>query len=275
MGLSTSGSCDYRGRQLSLVPRILIFTTQSMPGLVGIQAFIEKHASQIAGVVILPNVPKNTSSKTTRLPIKLILYKIAECYLFSWARWLIGKPSVSSLLKKHGIAYKRFSDPNDPSCMQWIQDLQPTVIFNLAPAKIGNAILNLPKQGCYNFHGAPLPNFKGVANYFWYHILGCTEAGATVHLMTEKFDEGAIAGHCTISIQPTDSVHSINYRVSQLAPALFSQITTHLQNDDLQLEHQKEPGTYRSFPTRKDIHQLSANRKSIIPLSHFWHSLQH
>jgi len=64
------------------------------------------------------------------------------------------------------------------------------VISYLHPKRIKPKIINLPKIGCLNFHPAPLPKYRGVANYSRAILDESPIFGVTAHFIDEEFDTG-------------------------------------------------------------------------------------
>ncbi|HOO63181.1 MAG TPA: formyltransferase [Synergistaceae bacterium] len=55
-------------------------------------------------------------------------------------------------------------------------------------------LLEAPSLGAYNMHGSLLPRYRGRACINWAILKGETEAGVTLHVMTEAPDKGDIVG---------------------------------------------------------------------------------
>jgi methionyl-tRNA formyltransferase len=70
-----------------------------------------------------------------------------------------------------------------------LEDLDIAVSF-LFWNKIKQPLIEFPKVGCFNFHSAPLPEFRGRRGYNFAILEGHTSYGASVHWVTESFDCG-------------------------------------------------------------------------------------
>ena len=69
-----------------------------------------------------------------------------------------------------------------------------------------------------NIHPAPLPRFGGPGMYgdrVHAAVLaaGVPTTGATVHLVTDGYDEGEVLAHAEVPVQPGDTVESLGDRV--------------------------------------------------------------
>ena len=67
------------------------------------------------------------------------------------------------------------------------------VIFvNTYPHLIKSELINVASKGAYNFHAAPLPEYRGVFGFNFVIYNMETQYGVTAHRLSEKFDEGDI-----------------------------------------------------------------------------------
>ncbi len=80
-----------------------------------------------------------------------------------------------------------------------------------------------------NIHPALLPAFGGKGMYgIKVHeavlAAGATETGATVHLVTEEYDEGAILAREIVPVRPDDTPNSLQERVKAAEHRLYPRI---------------------------------------------------
>jgi methionyl-tRNA formyltransferase len=76
---------------------------------------------------------------------------------------------------------------------QWIRQLNPDAVFCICfPYLLPSTLLNLIPDRFINFHPGPLPEYRGPMPIFEV-IRSCErETALSIHLMNERFDEGAI-----------------------------------------------------------------------------------
>lgn len=75
----------------------------------------------------------------------------------------------------------------------YLRSLKPELILSCYyRALIPKAVLDMPRLGAYNIHGALLPKYRGRACVNWAVLNGEKETGATLHVMTERADRGDI-----------------------------------------------------------------------------------
>ena len=78
-----------------------------------------------------------------------------------------------------------------------------------------------------NIHPSLLPKYPGLDTHARAIAAGDTEAGCTVHLVTEGVDEGPILGQARVPVMPDDTPLSLSERVRvaehQLYPAILAE----------------------------------------------------
>ena len=81
--------------------------------------------------------------------------------------------------------------------------------------------VNIFKNCILNIHPSLLPLFKGLNTHSKALKSGMTIHGATVHLVTEKVDEGAILGQGVVPIFKNDTCSSLADRVLRIEHKLY------------------------------------------------------
>lgn len=84
-----------------------------------------------------------------------------------------------------------------------------------------------------NIHPALLPDFGGPGMYgMKVHqavvASGASTSGATVHFVTEEYDEGAILGQSRVEVLPQDTAEDLAARVLQVEHRLYPAAVDHL-----------------------------------------------
>lgn len=112
--------------------------------------------------------------------------------------------TIKLLCANHGVPVKHFRKNSFASDLEeWILETSPeAVLVKTFPWKIPAEVLDIPKQGFFNFHYAPLPAYRGANPLFWMMKDGIAETGVTVHQMTAEYDDGPILFNSNIPIHP-------------------------------------------------------------------------
>jgi methionyl-tRNA formyltransferase len=89
--------------------------------------------------------------------------------------------------------------------------------------KISSSILDLAKYGAINCHSSYLPDYKGasVFKHYWSNLESFS--GATIHYMTNNFDEGNIISQAKLKIFKRDTPYTILYKTSELTSILLQE----------------------------------------------------
>lgn len=129
--------------------------------------------------------------------------------------------SVYDLAKKYNLPVFRPKKIDDEATA-YIKNLQPELIFSFYFRRlIPDEIIAMPRLGSYNMHGALLPKYRGQTCINWAVVNGETKTGATLHLMTDKADEGDIVAQKSIDIAFTDTALDVFKRVSVIAAQII------------------------------------------------------
>jgi methionyl-tRNA formyltransferase len=136
-----------------------------------------------------------------------------------------------------------------------LMQFQPdAVLVKTFPWKIPAELLTIPKWGFYNFHYAPLPEYKGPNPLFWMIKNGDKQGGVTVHRMTENFDEGPIVLKSKFPIQKNTTFGLFTGQLGYNGLELTGQLLMGLQNGSLVEEPQDNTkGNWYNRPEQKDL----------------------
>lgn len=98
------------------------------------------------------------------------------------------------------------------------------VISFLFWKKIRKPLIELPKIGCFNFHPAPLPKFRGRRGYNFAILEDETEYGASCHWVTDQFDEGALVEVRRFPIAPRETAFSLEQKTMRVMLEMFKDL---------------------------------------------------
>lgn len=135
---------------------------------------------------------------------------------------LSNRPDAGALdiARGHGIRTAVLAPSSDPD--QWLRPLETAGIDFIVLAgflkQVPDAVVRAFGGRIINVHPALLPKHGGPGMY-GLHVhravlaAGDTESGATVHLVTERYDEGPILGQARVPVLPGDTPESLATRV--------------------------------------------------------------
>jgi phosphoribosylglycinamide formyltransferase-1 len=107
--------------------------------------------------------------------------------------------------------------------------------------KLGPVTLEAFQGRVLNIHPALLPKYGGQGMYGRrVHeavvAAGDTQSGATVHLVDDQYDHGAIVAQLTVPVGPNDAPEDVERRVMAIEPILFIQTLQRIIRGDLRLQ---------------------------------------
>ena len=82
-------------------------------------------------------------------------------------------------------------------------------------------IIDIPRLGAINMHGAPLPRYRGAHPINWMIINGETEGAVTCHYITEGLDNGDIIGQYTFPILDTETAYDVRPKIEAAGQRLL------------------------------------------------------
>jgi len=126
--------------------------------------------------------------------------------------------SVQKLAESHGIPVITPDDPNTAEVLAAVEAAKPDFLFSFYYRNMLKApLLKVAPRGAYNMHGSLLPKYRGRVPTNWAVIHGETETGATLHVMNEKPDNGAIVDQFAVPILPDDTAQEVFDKVTVAA----------------------------------------------------------
>lgn len=177
-----------------------------------------------------------------------------------------GYCSIKHIAKKHGISYEEINQTNEPSFFKKVKSDSPDLIVSYsAPQVIKEPLLSYPPKGIINVHGSLLPDYRGCLPSFWYLFNNEEFAGATVHYMSAKIDDGAIVLQDSVSIKECKSMFDVMKRTKELGGELMVKAVQNINNNVVETKpNLTEQGRYFTWPTKEQGRQLLRSGKRLI-----------
>ena len=130
--------------------------------------------------------------------------------------------SVKEIAQRNGIPV-RTPRKLDEAEQEYFLSLKPELVLSFYyRALIPKAVLDAPRLGAYNIHGALLPKYRGRACVNWAVLNGESQTGATLHVMTEKADRGDIVDQEAVPIEFTDTALDVFMKVAEAARRILA-----------------------------------------------------
>ncbi len=133
--------------------------------------------------------------------------------------------SVAQTAREYGIPVITPSDPNADEVVAQVAACRPDFLFSFYYRLMLKApLLATPARGAFNMHGSLLPKYRGRVPVNWAIIHGEREAGATLHVMNEKPDNGAIVAQQAVPILPDDTAAEVFDKVTVAAELALDRV---------------------------------------------------
>lgn len=130
---------------------------------------------------------------------------------------------INELAEQHRLPYLKTHNINGPEVIEFCKKLDPDLFVSaLLLQMVKRKMLDLPSMGSINFHPALVQEHRGTFASFWALFNNRRNAGATVHWMTEKFDDGPVILQRWFKIQRADSLYSLDYKNARLGGNLLA-----------------------------------------------------
>lgn len=260
--------------------RIFIVTQEES---VYLPAFLDDvlkvRAKDVCGMVILSELMPNASWLTTlrdhlslygpggfiRLALRYGSHRVLD-RLQRLGLPIPGLHSVQAVARLHDVELRETHSINDPAFLETLRGLAPDVVVSVnASQKFGRRLLDLPKWGCINVHGALLPRYRGRLPSFWVLANGEQETGATVHVMNADLDDGPIIRQERLVIEPSDTQHTLIRKTKRLGSRLLLEALDLIQSGRVVLfPNDRSRATYYSFPKRDVARRVRAARGRLM-----------
>jgi methionyl-tRNA formyltransferase len=147
--------------------------------------------------------------------------------------------SVKELSESYEIPVIMPDNPNSPEMITRLKDCQADFLFSFYYRNmLSKAVLETAKRGAFNMHGSLLPKYRGRVPVNWAIIHGEVETGATLHVMNEKPDNGAIVDQFAVPILPDDRSAEVFNKVTVAAELVMNRCLPDLVKGNAQFTPQ-------------------------------------
>ena len=106
--------------------------------------------------------------------------------------------------------------------------------------RLGPVTLDAFRDRILNIHPSLLPKFGGQGMYgrrVHEAVIasGDTQSGASVHLVDEEYDHGAVLGQARVPVRPDDTAETLEKRVNSVEPGLYVDLLRRIRRGEIAL----------------------------------------
>ncbi len=195
--------------------------------------------------------------------LRAVLGKIDQLFGYKLFKGLYG---IEHVARKNKIQYMVIHDSNSKEFFEEIKEINPDIIVSFsAPQVIKEPLLSFPKYGIINVHGSYLPDYRGCLPSFWQLYNEEEYAGATVHLMSAKIDDGDILAQEKIYIKDCKNMFEVIKRTKQVGGELVVKGLKDIENGTIERKPNiASQGRYFSWPKVEDAKSFRKKGKRLI-----------
>lgn len=147
----------------------------------------------------------------------------------SQSRFNADHVNLSSIAEENDIQFKYVKDINAPHIIEWIESLNPEVIYCFGwSSLIKTELLSLSPLGVIGYHPAELPMNRGRHPLIWALVLGLKTTASTFFKMDEGADSGDILSQNLIPIERDDYAADLYKKIIESAKKQVQEFTHQL-----------------------------------------------
>jgi methionyl-tRNA formyltransferase len=168
--------------------------------------------------------------------------------------------SLERICRRKGVACSEVDDVNAEPFLEELRTLDPSVIVSVScPQIFRKSLIDLPRLGILNIHGAILPHYRGVMPSFWMLANGENDAGVSIYFVNEQIDAGDLCGQRVFDVLPDDSLDSFLRRSKTIAAELLLEVLGEMESNTLgRTPLDLTKGSYYSWPDRAAVKRFRA-----------------
>jgi methionyl-tRNA formyltransferase len=158
------------------------------------------------------------------------------------------------------VAASVAEDMNADAFLDELRALEPDVLVSVScPQIFKKPLIDLPRLGILNIHGAILPQYRGVMPSFWMLANDEKQAGVSIYFVNEQIDAGDLVGQRVFDILPDDSLESFLRRSKKIAAELLLEVLKELEDGSpARTPLDLSQGSYYSWPDKSAVERFRA-----------------
>ena len=173
--------------------------------------------------------------------------------------------SVESVLKKKLISYIQVhEDINSSKNINFIKDFQPDIILSSNSQIFSDELINIPNIACINRHSSLLPSYKGLMPVFYAIKNNEKYLGVSIHLMTNKIDEGKIISQKKFENLGYNNLNNIYSKIFSLSVTCSVEAIEILLNKNNSITIGENKESYHSLPSNSDLSEFYKKNNSFF-----------
>ena len=179
------------------MPLRLVFCGTPEFALPSLRALVSNDNFQVEAVVTQPDRPRGRGGETSASPVK-------------------------EFALENGLYVYQPEKIRDDSALGFFKRMAPDVVVIIAYGQIiPQRLIEIPRLGWINLHGALLPKYRGAAPINWAIVNGETRTGLTTMQIDAGMDTGPILLQKEIEIGPEETAPQLSRRMAEAGAPLM------------------------------------------------------
>jgi methionyl-tRNA formyltransferase len=241
---------------------VIYITTDDPLYLPAFFARVLEHGNdKVAAVFIAPPLYKNESARAAAMKY----FRTFGLMDFAGLAWRVAlaklkRQSISAVCCSKNVPCSQVADVNVADFLERLKGYSPDLIISVScPQIFKKPLIDLPKKGILNLHGAILPQYRGVMPSFWMMANGEAKAGVSIYFVNEKIDAGDLCGQRVFDILRHETLDQFLRRSKRIAADLTLATLRRIKKGKitrtpLNLSH----GSYNSWPDAAAVQRFRA-----------------
>jgi len=223
---------------------------------------LSRWAPDTVAVYVVPPLYKRQTSLQAAVRYMQTFGVIAAVHLVARVLWAkLRGESIASVCARRNIRCESVGDVNAPEFLERMRAEAPDVLVSVSTPQIFKTpLIELPRLGILNIHGAILPQYRGVMPSFWMMANGERQAGVTIYFVDEKIDSGERVALEVFDIEPRETLDQFLRRSKGIAADLLSRVLGRLaRGEDIERSQiDLAAGSYFSWPDPPAVRRFRA-----------------
>ena len=185
-----------------------------------------------------------------KMALRVVMAKIKDKLRIGYSKRQFY--SIESTGRYYGVPVRAQRDVNDPGFIAELEKQGVDMLLSVScPQIFKEELIEMPKLGCLNIHGADLPEYRGLMPSFWMMAHGLETAAASIFFVNAGIDTGDIIGKRFFPILPEDTLDSFIVRSRREACDLALDAMDQIEAGTVTRTPLQGKGSYYGWPTRE------------------------
>ena len=169
----------------------------------------------------------------------------------------LTEPAVKVAARRLGVPVIQPERVRSPDVEATLRALDADLFIVVAYGRIlPQALLDVPRRGCWNVHGSLLPKLRGAAPIQWAIIRGERTTGVAVMRMEAGLDTGPVAAVAEVAIGDDDTTATLALALAAVGAPLLVDTLPAILDGSVRLAPQDEAAATLAPPLLKDDGRL-------------------